>query len=176
MAFPRSVGLGMVRAARAGWLGGGAKGPDGGGAAVRAGCGVVVAVASVAVAAAGLAAVLLAATGPPAVLFLALILAILARAAANCASAAFFAAPMNTVMVCRAPGVSFSSVEGLPALGGRLDIKLVSADSSSASSAAGHLRCGPHISSRISGGATLTGGSDSPEPSDGDCHDSGPRW
>ena len=64
----------------------------------------------------------------------------------------------------------------LAALGGRLESRKPCVSlSSSASSAAGRLRCGPHISSRRSGGATLTGCNCSTEPSDGVSQDSAPR-
>src|SRR5882757_8387314 len=83
---------------------------------------------------------------------------------------------MNTAMAWAVSGFSLSSADALPALGGRFEsMKLEASPSSSASSAAGRLRCAPHISSRRSGGEALTGCSESTVPSDGDSQDNGPR-
>ncbi len=80
---------------------------------------------------------------------------------------------MNTAMAWAVSGFSLSSAEALPALGGRFDsMKLEASPSSSASSAAGRLRCGPHISSRRSGGASEGVSQDSgvePKPCSSRC-------
>src|SRR5215218_6396684 len=85
-------------------------------------------------------------------------------------------------MAFTAPPAGPSSDDGFTAVGGRLESMKVCAEpgspdwfddttgSSSASSAAGRLRCLPHISSRMSGGEAAIGVSLSTVPSDGVSH------
>src|SRR5262249_47347769 len=74
-------------------------------------------------------------------------------------------------------GFSLISVDALPLLAGRFDSVICGSSlvSSSASSAAGRLRCGPHISSRRSGGDVSTVLICSTVPSDGVSQDNLPR-